>query len=359
MSLARGGSGVATVNGVIYTLGGVGSQFDGTVESYDPKSDKWSVNKKSMPTPRAYFGTATVGGKIYTFGGQSAVEAASAKVEVYDTATDTWTAKKDMPYARVWTSSIELNGKIYVVGGSNNSNLVQEYDPVNDIWTTKASLPRGRHAVSLAVVGEKMYAIGGGEAKPNYNDLQEYDPKSDTWTVKNGMPTPRDTTASVVYDGKIYVLGGLMNSGLNGIKTVEIYDPATDSWSTGPEMINARWAFGAGVVDGTIYAIGGHELSHTHTPTTEKLVLSKSVPPEVPGNHSKGLLTLYLMNGQVKEYDLTIQQLNAFLTWYDARATGIGSERYGFVKTWHLGPFKARTEYVAFDKIVNFDIDEY
>ncbi|MFC4305552.1 hypothetical protein [Cohnella boryungensis] len=74
---------------------------------------------------------------------------------------------------------------------------------------------------------------------------------------------------------------------------------------------------------------------------------------------SRALLTIYISGGQIKEYDLSAAELNAFLSWYDAKDAGSGPAKYKFVKTWNKGPFKARSEYVIFDKILTFDVDEY
>ncbi|BBI32670.1 fibronectin type III domain-containing protein [Cohnella abietis] len=74
---------------------------------------------------------------------------------------------------------------------------------------------------------------------------------------------------------------------------------------------------------------------------------------------SRALLTIYISGGQIKEYDLSAAELNAFISWYDAKDTGTGPAKYKFIKTWNKGPFKARTEYVIFDKILTFDVDEY
>ena len=78
-----------------------------------------------------------------------------------------------------------------------------------------------------------------------------------------------------------------------------------------------------------------------------------------PEDNLRALLTLYLTGGQVKEYDVSFEELDAFLDWFDDRATGTGPERYGFDKAWNKGPFKTRTEYVIFSKIDTFDVDEY
>ncbi|MDI4647386.1 fibronectin type III domain-containing protein [Cohnella hashimotonis] len=71
---------------------------------------------------------------------------------------------------------------------------------------------------------------------------------------------------------------------------------------------------------------------------------------------SRALLTIHLVGGAEKEYDLSATQLEDFLEWTDSATQ---SSRYKFVKTWSLGPFKARAEYIVYGKIVNFDVDEY
>lgn len=73
----------------------------------------------------------------------------------------------------------------------------------------------------------------------------------------------------------------------------------------------------------------------------------------------RALLTIYLSGGQIKEYDLSMGELEEFINWYDTKDSGTGPSKYKFTKTWNYGPFKARSEYVIFDKILTFDVDEY
>ncbi|MDT3426632.1 hypothetical protein J2Z22_002158 [Paenibacillus forsythiae] len=77
---------------------------------------------------------------------------------------------------------------------------------------------------------------------------------------------------------------------------------------------------------------------------------------EMPG---RAILTIYLTNGTEKEYDLSMTEVDAFIDWYDQKDTGVGPAKYAFNKTWNKGPFKKRTEYVIFDKILTFNVDEY
>ncbi|MEK3673509.1 fibronectin type III domain-containing protein [Paenibacillus sp. FSL R10-2771] len=73
----------------------------------------------------------------------------------------------------------------------------------------------------------------------------------------------------------------------------------------------------------------------------------------------RALLTIYLINGAEKEYDLSITEVNAFIDWFDQKDAGVGPAKYALIKTWNKGPFTKRTEYVVFDKILTFNVDEY
>lgn len=73
----------------------------------------------------------------------------------------------------------------------------------------------------------------------------------------------------------------------------------------------------------------------------------------------RAILTINLINGAEKEYDLSMTEANAFIDWYDQKDTGVGPAKYAFRYTWKMGPFSKRTEYVIFDKILSFNVDEY
>jgi len=74
---------------------------------------------------------------------------------------------------------------------------------------------------------------------------------------------------------------------------------------------------------------------------------------------ARALLTVVLTGGQSKEYDLSADELDSFLAWYDAKDAGAGPARFKLPKPGNPGPFASRSEYVIFDKIVAFDVDEY
>jgi len=123
---------VGASNGKIYAIGGYlgggGSLGNGqysaarilnTVEEYDPGTNTWTT-KAPMPTPRAGLtAVATPDGKIYAIGGNNGQNLVNylATVEVYDTATNTWSTETPMNGSQFLPFGAFIDGVIYVVGG--------------------------------------------------------------------------------------------------------------------------------------------------------------------------------------------------------------------------------------------------
>lgn len=82
-----------------------------------------------------------------------------------------------------------------------------------------------------------------------------------------------------------------------------------------------------------------------------------------PGNNepgSRALLFITLNNGIQKEYDLSMAEVEAFINWYEGRASGNGKVMFAFDKhNNNKGPFKNRKDYVFFDKIITFEVNGY
>ena len=350
-------AGVVEVGGKVYFIGGfVNNAASAKVDVFDPQSNTWT-SKSNMPTARSSFSTEVVGGKIYVMGGSQGNPVVlnttyTNVLEVYDPVLDTWTTKTPSSVVRGLTASAAVYGKIYLIGGLNATsvglNKVEEYNIASNTWTTKTNIPTAVHAPGATAYGGKIYVFDGGYEVATYNKVQVYDPALDTWSYKSSAPTSRDNVVAVNFNNKIYVIGGYIDVN-TGISTVESYDPVNDSWKTEANLNFGRWGFGSVVLNNSLYVFGGG------VNTVEKLNLAIS---EVPVT-GRAILTIYLTNGTEKEYDLAMTEVNSFIQWYDAKDSGVGPAKYKFIKTWNIGPFKSRTEYVIFDKILTFNVDEY
>ncbi|NOJ70983.1 galactose oxidase [Paenibacillus alvei] len=62
----------------------------------------------------------------------------------------------------------------------------------------------------------------------------------------------------------------------------------------------------------------------------------------------------------VREFNLYNIEVNAFISWYENKQAGSGTASYAIDKhNNNKGPFSARKDYVIFDKILTFEVNEY
>jgi N-acetylneuraminic acid mutarotase len=285
MQVARGGLGVAAVNGKIYAIGGDtiagSSPYTGgivaTNEEYDPATETWET-KEPMPTPRMNFGIAVYNNKIYCIGGEEISKDDSKAPltnvnEVYDPTTDTWETKESMPTPRSDLRANVVNGKIYLIGGYDPnvhfepgaSTHNEVYDPATDSWSTKKPLPAPTSNYASAVFGDKIYVIGGFIEGPwlRFDLNQIYNTKNDSWGYGALLSQSYGGVTGVVTAGfmapkRIYVFGEMMNGSVEEYHySVRSYDPENDSWTAGADMLSGRGGVGVAVVNDLIYVIGG------------------------------------------------------------------------------------------------------
>lgn len=276
MPTARGGLGVAVVNGKIYAMGGLsGNSPVNNNEQFDPISNQWTV-EMPMPTARNGFAIAVYDNKIYAIGG-TVGNGFVANNEVYDPSTNTWETKASMPTPRSDLTASVVNDKIYLISGKKYSstdpyfvetNVNEVYDPANDTWTTKAFIPTAVYGYSSATINGKIYIIGGSN-KPTssqngalINANQVYDPQSDKWSLAANLPILAIYGAAAATEGymapsRLYFVGGYFWSTFSG-KT-QVYNPSNNSWTLGPSLPAPRVYLGLAVVDDILYAIGGFD----------------------------------------------------------------------------------------------------
>ena len=219
----------AGVNGKLYVIGG---EFDGagtgrpevylnTVYELDPRVGAWS-QRAPMPTNRSGGATAVIDSKIYVAGGRPP---RGSDFAVYDTAENRWSALPDVPTQRNHLAAGAIGGKVYVAGGrfgagfnSERTAALEIYDPATNRWTAGAPLPAPRGGVSSVVANGCLFVIGG---EGNYTDVrglsdqnEAYDPRTNAWAKLPSMPTPtHGLTGGAFVNGGIYLPGGAVTQG--------------------------------------------------------------------------------------------------------------------------------------------------
>lgn len=86
---------------------------------------------------------------------------------------------------------------------------------------------------------------------------------------------------------------------------------------------------------------------------------SNEVSATISAAYTNAILEITMTNGNIKEYDLTYAEIEAFLTWYENRSDGIGKSYFKIIKKNNIKPFLNRKEYISFNNISSFEIKEY
>ncbi|MGX4282604.1 MULTISPECIES: Kelch repeat-containing protein [unclassified Bacillus (in: firmicutes)] len=374
----------AVIDGKIYVIGGNNNgKVQNQIYVYDPKQNKW-IEKVSMNEGREGAAIAVVDHKIYVIGGYGEDNSGSKTylktVEVYDINTDSWTKGIELPKPLTGSSATVIGKDIYLIGGFNPSegptSNTYIYNTDTKTWSEKSSLPIPLRALSTATVKEKIYAIGGENKSGFSNSIFEYDPKTDNWTFKYSLRDKLSYIASTVYNNKIYLMGG-SDSSKKASNSSVIYDPVANTVNDFQNLTSSRVAAGAATIKNNIFIIGGTTKGGSIAVDTSGMVKTVQVYTEknpddnlgdpssggnIPeeGHADRAILTITMTNGLEKEFDLSMEELNSFVNWYDQKDSGTGPSRYEVDKhDNNIGPFENRKDHVIFKNILTFEVNEY
>ncbi|WP_051051679.1 fibronectin type III domain-containing protein [Paenibacillus sonchi] len=79
-----------------------------------------------------------------------------------------------------------------------------------------------------------------------------------------------------------------------------------------------------------------------------------------PQSTGRAILIVTMSTGLEKEFDLNLEEVNAFIAWYENKQAGTGTASYAINKhDNNKGPFTSRKDYVIFDRILTFEVSEY
>ncbi len=270
---------VATINNKIYAIGGqvaTTGAASNAVEEYDPVTKIWTTKSSINFTARSNASAVVLNNKIYVIGGTTDGNNPVTKNEMYDPATNTWTAKKVMPIAKMYMAAAVANGIIYTVGGATSttaaSNTVHAYDPASDSWLTKAPITNTtltnmvtKRAWPVAHgVNGKIFVFGGMSnlmSLTSVSSTEFYDPTTNTWGSKLALPVTADSMSSAAIGNKIYLISGYQNGALSN--AVRVYDTLSNTYKSLMAIPVASNQPAASVIGGKIYSLGGDSATST------------------------------------------------------------------------------------------------
>jgi subtilisin family serine protease len=207
----------ATVGGLIYVPGGfepsTATALD-VFQIFSPAANAWTLGP-SLPAPRIQAATAASGGKIYVFGGFSDVSAPQAEstVLIYDPATGSWSEGSPMPTAVGYAAVVALgNGQIWITGGATTPdfgsqvNIVQVYDSATDSWSTRPGLAAARFGHGAARTSNgKFVALHGADTFGRDDGEMRIGSK---WTQSVVGPAALYTPSVTAIGQSVYVING-------------------------------------------------------------------------------------------------------------------------------------------------------
>lgn len=85
-----------------------------------------------------------------------------------------------------------------------------------------------------------------------------------------------------------------------------------------------------------------------------------SATPQAQIAIERAIFKITFNTGLEKEYDLSMTDVNAFIKWYEEKASGTGPIMFAINKLQNnIGQFNSRKDYIIFDKIITFEVNEY
>jgi N-acetylneuraminic acid mutarotase len=171
----RGAGAMAIVGRELHAWGGLDVNQKGRAEHWrldlDHPENGW-VTDTPMPRTVNHMGGVSVNGKIYSLGGiEDKIENTSNRTEVlvYDPATRQWTqgVPLPIPLAHIGPDTFAYGNHILIAGGQTNAdfeklvNTVIDFDVTTGKWTTLPSLPAIRKSAACGVIDGKIIVANG------------------------------------------------------------------------------------------------------------------------------------------------------------------------------------------------------
>ncbi len=151
---------------VLVTGGNVGPTGPTTsCEIYDPATESWS-STGAMSTGRQQHRLALLpDGRVIAMGGLefNPIPTVVASTEIYDPATETWTAGPSMSLPRAsFSAQVGMDGRVFVVAGMQTDGECEYFDPADESWHPLPMHTEGVYNASLDLLsGNRFFIVGG------------------------------------------------------------------------------------------------------------------------------------------------------------------------------------------------------
>lgn len=220
-------------DGRILVVGGnIGiSVFTERVEIFDPQANSWTEAQPLEGKRANHIAQLLEDGRVLVAGGQTDPSGlVGGDAVLYDPQTNTWVVTGPMVKPRIWAQSVQLHdGRVLVAGGMALEDMptntftasVEIYDPASNTWSATSPLSQPRYAFSLELLPNgQVLAVGGARdweccwgAESFDRTIEVYNPVTSQWRAVANLPQPRAYPAAArLSDGRIWLSGGRTDS---------------------------------------------------------------------------------------------------------------------------------------------------
>ncbi len=264
VSSRYGHSATLLASGKVLVAGGTISTSSSTqlatTELYDPASNTWSAGASMNKGRAGHAATLLNSGSVLVVGSMTGGPTGSA--DIYNPTSGTWSAAAAPSYERSRPTATTLtSGKVLLIGGF--STTTQLYNPTTNTWTTGGAVAYPVYGQTATLLTSGKVLIAGGEDQQGNSTVSAslYDPASNTWSVAANMGTARIShTATLLPTGKVLVLGGYtsLNFGDTFLASAESYDATANAWTASSALSEPRYGHNATPLSsGQILVSGG------------------------------------------------------------------------------------------------------
>ena len=229
-------------------------------EIYVPDSGTWRSISTVRHVPWQAMAVRLADGRLLIAGGASsdASSGSLASAQLYDPATDTWSATASMPRACSDCRGLLLNdGRVFVTGGSTEDGYTIGllYSPLAARWSLTTP-PSQRGPIRALVLLRNGHVLALHE-EPASAEL--YDPVAGSWSMTTSRKSAGDlSSVTSLADGRVLITVADIYSDSEPPNWAEIYDPARGSWSSAGTTIAHRLFHSATLLaDGRVLVAGG------------------------------------------------------------------------------------------------------
>jgi hypothetical protein len=271
-------------------------------EIYDPATDAFTACAP-MNTPRTgHTATLLPDGRVFAAGGLAAMTTTPSALyaifdttnttEIYNPATNTWTAGPNLRTPRVGqVAMLRPDGRVLLAGGISwddfivfrlpaTRNTSDLFTPSTNTIAAGPSMSTPHALIDPVPLGNDRWLVAGGinavtltSPGTMTNVAEIYNAAANTWTTVAPFATARGNFAYwSLGGGRVLCVGGANGTITSPVPLAsgEVFDTATNAWTAGPTMNIPRTAAAMLLTPrGQVHVLGGGTSNNTIATGTE------------------------------------------------------------------------------------------